>query len=206
MIDQFLLQEARQAHKNGDYHAARDLYQQVAYSYNDFTELEKEAFTREVADFAGTDPMYHDILNLVISHISQSTEPVLQSQLTKVIKDGYGERGAELFRYVLYYADYRDELKRIKKGRSYQLLLPHQLPKDTSTEMLTPPKKAQRKRATTSITVPKTPRVRNVSTKPTSFIKEIKRGYRKGQKQANETSEILIGFVVIIGFFIWLFS
>lgn len=54
MIDQFLLQEARQAHKNGDYHAARDLYQQVAYSYNDFTELEKEAFTREVAQLFET--------------------------------------------------------------------------------------------------------------------------------------------------------
>ena len=27
-------------------------------------------------------------------------------------------------RYVLYYADYRDELKRVKKGRSYLLFLP----------------------------------------------------------------------------------
>lgn len=207
MIDQFLLQEARKAHRNRDYHGARDLYQQIAYSYNDFTELEKDAFTREVADFAGTDPMYHEILNLVISHIGQSTEPVLQSQLTKVIKEKYGERGAELFRYVLYYADYRDELKRIKKGRSYQLLLPHQLPNDIPKEVLAPPKKAQRKRTTTTASaipsVPKAPRVRKTSTKPTSLIKEVKRSYRKGQKQANE---ILIGFAVIIGFFIWLFS
>uniref|UniRef100_UPI0021577218 hypothetical protein n=1 Tax=Klebsiella pneumoniae TaxID=573 RepID=UPI0021577218 len=91
------------------------------YGYNNFTDLEKEAFTREVADFAGTDPMYQEILKLVISHIAQSEGPVLQSQLTKIIKEGYGERGAELLRYVLYYADYRDELKRIKKGRSYEL-------------------------------------------------------------------------------------
>lgn len=145
MIDTGLLNLARQAHREGDYHAARDLYQQVAYGYNDFTELEKEAFTREVADFAGSDPMYYEILNLVISHISQSSEPVLQSQLTKVIKERYGEKGAEVFRYVLYYADYRDELKRIKKGRSYQLLLPHQLSKGSNKEMLEPPKKAQKK-------------------------------------------------------------
>lgn len=131
MIDPYLLQEARKAHRNRDYHSARELYQQIAYSYNDFTELEKEAFTKEVSDFAGSDPMYQEILKLVISHIIQANEPVLQSQLTKVIKEGYGERGAELLRYVLYYADYRDELKRIKKGRSYELHLPHQISSKT---------------------------------------------------------------------------
>lgn len=125
MIDITLLQAARSARLAGDYHDARTLYQQVAYSYNDFTELEKEAFSKEVADFAGNDdPMYRDILNAIIQFIRNSEEPVLQSQLTNIIKQGYGEPGAELMRYVLYYAEYRDEIKRIKRGRSYLLELP----------------------------------------------------------------------------------
>ncbi|MDO4698315.1 MAG: hypothetical protein Q4A60_06540 [Pasteurellaceae bacterium] len=125
MIDITLLQAARRARLAGDYHDARTLYQQVAYSYNDFTELEKEAFSKEVADFAGNDdPMYRDILNAIIQFIRNSEEPVLQSKLTNVIKQGYGEPGAELMRYVLYYAEYRDEIKRIKRGRSYLLELP----------------------------------------------------------------------------------
>ncbi|MBN6075519.1 hypothetical protein HYE60_09755 [Aggregatibacter actinomycetemcomitans] len=124
MIDTELLYDARLAHKTGDYHLARDLYQEIAYCYNDFSELEKEAFTKEVANFAGDDPMYRDILALIISEIQQAQEPILQSKLTNIIKQQYGERGAELLRYVLYYADYRDELKRVKKGRSYLLLLP----------------------------------------------------------------------------------
>ncbi len=124
MIDFGLIQEARLARQAGDYNLARELYQQVAYSYNDFIEPEKEAFTKEVAEFAGSDPLYRDILALVITQIQQVQEPILQSKLTNAIKQQYGERGTELLRYVLYYADYRDELKRVKKGRSYLLFLP----------------------------------------------------------------------------------
>lgn len=202
MIDTGLLNLARQAHREGDYHAARDLYQQVAYGYNDFTELEKEAFTREVADFAGSDPMYCEILNLVISHIGQSSEPVLQSQLTKVIKERYGERGAEVFRYVLYYADYRDELKRVKKGRSYQLFLPHQLPKEMPQEALSILKKVPRKRTSNTELAVK-PRVKKTPSKPNSFFKEVKRSSKRTQ---NDIKEGIIGILVIIGFFMWLFS
>nr|DAX65228.1 MAG TPA: hypothetical protein [Caudoviricetes sp.] len=205
MIDLELLQEARMAHRMGDYHLARDLYQQIAYSYNDFTELEKESFTKEVAHFAGSDPMYKEILNLVISHINQSTEPVLQSQLTKVIKDGYGERGAELFRYVLYYADYRDELKRVKKGRSYQLFLPHQLPKDIPKEMLASPKKARKRAANITASQPRFG-VRPLSVKPKSFITELQRGYKQGKKAQGDIQEVIIGLLFLIGFFMWLFS
>ena len=102
MIDAGLLYDARLAHKTGDYHLARDLYQRIAYDYNDFSELEKEAFTKEVANFAGDDPMYRELLLLVISQIQQAQEPILQSKLTNIIKQQYGERGAELWRYVLY--------------------------------------------------------------------------------------------------------
>ena len=143
MIDERLLYEARLAHKTGDYHLARDLYQKIAYYYNDFSELEKEAFTKEVANFAGDDPMYRDILRLVISQIQQAQEPILQSKLTNIIKQQYGERGAELLRYVLYYADYRDELKRIKKGRSYLLLLPTMKIEDFVIKTPKAPKKAK---------------------------------------------------------------
>ncbi|KOE63912.1 hypothetical protein [Aggregatibacter actinomycetemcomitans] len=143
MIDTELLYDARLAHKTGDYHLARDLYQEIAYCYNDFSELEKEAFTKEVANFAGDDPMYRDILLLVISQIQQAQEPILQSKLTNIIKQQYGERGAELLRYVLYYADYRDELKRVKKGRSYLLLLPTMNVEDLVVKTPKLPKKAK---------------------------------------------------------------
>lgn len=203
MISHSLLQAARDAHQNGLYHEARDLYQMVAYSYNDFTELEKEAFTKEVSEFAGDDPMYHDILQLVISHITRSSEPVLQSQITKVIKEGYGERGAELLRYVLYYADYRDELRRIKKGRSYILLLPHQLPPDTPREALSPPKKTQRKKATTTPKITVAPSRKRRSSSPQSFVKGVKRSYKKTQ---NDIQEAIIGIAIIVGIIVWLFS
>nr|DAS91071.1 MAG TPA: hypothetical protein [Caudoviricetes sp.] len=150
MIDERLLYEARLAHRMGDYHSARDSYQKVAYLYNNFSELEKEAFTKEVADFAGDDPMYRDILELVISQIRQAQEPILQSKLTNIIKQQYGERGAELLRYVLYYADYRDELKRIKKGRSYLLLLPAMKIEDLVVETPKVPKKAKIKAVETN--------------------------------------------------------
>ena len=143
MIDAGLLYDARLAHKTGDYHLARDLYQRIAYYYNDFSELEKEAFTKEVANFAGDDPMYRELLLLVISQIQQAQEPILQSKLTNIIKQQYGERGAELLRYVLYYADYRDELKRIKKGRSYLLLLPTMKVEDFVVKTPKAPKKAK---------------------------------------------------------------
>lgn len=143
MIDAGLLYDARLAHKTGDYHLARDLYQRIAYDYNDFSELEKEAFTKEVANFAGDDPMYRELLLLVISQIQQAQEPILQSKLTNIIKQQYGERGAELLRYVLYYADYRDELKRIKKGRSYLLLLPTMKVEDFVVKTPKAPKKAK---------------------------------------------------------------
>ena len=143
MIDGGLLYDARLAHKTGDYHLARDLYQRIAYDYNDFSELEKEAFTKEVANFAGDDPMYRELLLLVISQIQQAQEPILQSKLTNIIKQQYGERGAELLRYVLYYADYRDELKRIKKGRSYLLLLPTMKVEDFVVKMPKALKKAK---------------------------------------------------------------
>ncbi len=124
MIDIGLLEAARRAFSCGNYNEARYLYQQIAYGYNQFTELEKEAFTKEVSIFAGSDPLYQQILQHIISHIKNTGEPVLQSTLTSVIKQDLGEPGAELLRYVLYYADYRDEVKRIKQGRSYVLSLP----------------------------------------------------------------------------------
>ncbi|HHT7762495.1 hypothetical protein [Pasteurella multocida] len=124
MIDKYLLNEARVAWNNNDYNYARQCYQQVAYSYNDFTELEQETFTKEVSEFAKDDPVYQQIVELVKEQIRLEKGPILQSKLTNIVKIDYGEAGAELLRYVLYYAAYNDDLIRTKKGRSYLLQLP----------------------------------------------------------------------------------
>ncbi|OWZ81501.1 hypothetical protein CDE51_11095 [Pasteurella multocida] len=115
MIDKYLLNEARVAWNNNDYNYARQCYQQVAYSYNDFTELEQETFTKEVSEFAKDDPVYQQIVELVKEQIRLEKGPILQSKLTNIVKIDYGEAGAELLRYVLYYAAYNDDLIRTKK-------------------------------------------------------------------------------------------
>ena len=42
--------------------------------------------------FAGEDPMYQEILKLVISQIMLEKEPLLQSKLTNIVKQDHGEK------------------------------------------------------------------------------------------------------------------
>ncbi len=197
MIDLGLLQQARMAHRMGDYHLARDLYQQIAYGYNDFTEPEKEAFTKEVAEFAGDDPMYRDILNLVIAQIQQAQEPILQSKLTNAIKQLYGERGTELLRYVLYYADYRDELKRVKKGRSYLLFLPSMQIEPSAPKAI---KSSQKLNIETDEETEKREalaRLERLRAKDAALLKEV-RAKQEAQKQKQEIKGEIACFIFLL--------
>ena len=87
MIDIEFLEAARRAFSCGNYNEARYLYQQIAYGYNQFTELEKEAFTKEVSIFAGSDPLYQQILQHIISHIKNTGALLLPNEL--IIKNGH---------------------------------------------------------------------------------------------------------------------
>lgn len=197
MIDLDWLQQARMAHRMGDYHLARDLYQQIAYGYNDFTEPEKEAFTKEVAEFAGDDPMYRDILNLVIAQIQQAQEPILQSKLTNAIKQLYGERGTELLRYVLYYADYRDELKRVKKGRSYLLFLPSMQIEPSAPKAI---KSSQKLNIETDEETEKREalaRLERLRAKDAALLKEV-RAKQEAQKQKQEIKGEIACFIFLL--------
>ncbi|HDR1021280.1 TPA: hypothetical protein QB352_000517 [Pasteurella multocida] len=136
MIDKYLLNEARVAWNNTDYNYARQCYQKIAYSYNDFTELEQETFTKEVSEFAKNDPVYQQIVELVKEQIRLEKGPILQSKLTNIVKIDYGEAGAELLRYVLYYAAYNDDIIRTKKGRSYLLQLPQERLETSDSETI----------------------------------------------------------------------
>lgn len=180
MLDEDILNIARKAWRKRDYNAARDFYQQVAYGYNNFTEPEKEAFTKEVSIFAGEDPMYREILKLVISQIMLEKEPLLQSKLTNIVKQDHGERGVELLRYVLYYADYRGEIIRKKAGRSYILELPKTLSFIENTSKSEPIEDSE---------------------EPLSIIQALKTGINKAKNEPTKPSDI-IGLIIFLAI-IW---
>lgn len=115
---------ARVAWEQRDFALARMYYQKVAYGIHGTDEENKAAFTNEVAQFAGEDPLYQKSIRLIRQHIAQQQgKPVLQSDMTAFVKKTIGEEEAEQLRYVLYYAEIRKEIFRKKYGRSYLLYL-----------------------------------------------------------------------------------
>lgn len=117
------LVNARRAYlEQRDCDKARAAYQKVAYGKQRMTQHEIDHLTREVAEFAGNDSNYLWMFPLLMDLIRQHPG-ILQSD---VIKSLPGERA--LASYVLYYAEVRGEMMRIKKGRSYQLYVPNDLP------------------------------------------------------------------------------
>lgn len=117
---------ARRAWAAGDFDRARDCYQKASYGIDGTSKANVEAFTREVAEFAGEDPFYSKMICLIRSYISTQRamgKPVLQSDMTAFVESHYGDAQTNLTRYVLYYAEVRKEIYRRKHGRSYLLAL-----------------------------------------------------------------------------------
>lgn len=112
------LEKARQAWKQGDYDTARTCYQKLAYG-----SVGTDTYTQEIAAFAAEDPLSQHILSVITQIILQQEKPILQSEITKAVKEQYGDKAAELVRYATYFAEVRGELHREKKGRSYLLYL-----------------------------------------------------------------------------------
>lgn len=118
----------------GDWDSARDALQHVAYGMVDADEQTKRAFTQAMCQFAARDPLYHEVMGLVTTLVSQSPG-VLQSKLYPHFPD----LSPEMVRYVLYYAAELGDVVRRKKGNSYALF-----PKGTEPVLVEkPPKGAQ---------------------------------------------------------------
>jgi len=112
---------AREAEKRGDYVMARIEYMKCVESWKQASidgscEKEFQAATREYHDFVMRDPLYNSLLKQILPIIS-SNPGILQ----KDIYDRLPAIKREDISYVLYFADFQGKIKRIKKGRTYEL-------------------------------------------------------------------------------------
>jgi hypothetical protein len=115
------MREIKQAWHRGDYDFARTWLQKLAYTLGTIESGQAPAWVHEkfkllVAEFTQDDPLYKSIIDRVVPAVIISPG-VLQSDLMKALPDVSPEH----FRYVLYYAEYRGDIRREKKGRSYAL-------------------------------------------------------------------------------------
>ena len=118
--------EIEQAWTRGDYDWARQQLQKIAYGMVGRSAKDKERieFTRLMTEFAKEDPLYRDVMERVLPLV-QANPGMLQNQIYKGQPDGIKEQ----MRYVLYFANELGHIKRIKKGNSYQLMLPDEVNK-----------------------------------------------------------------------------
>lgn len=122
-----LVPRAEQAMQRGDFDEARMCLQKCAYHFGNDDETRsrpgfekaRQELTEIMKRFAERDPLYREVLGRVKPLVEQ-TPGMMQSELTK----GRDSDEAERIRYVLYFAAELGDLRREKKGRSYQLFLP----------------------------------------------------------------------------------
>lgn len=112
--------QARKAWDSGNYDFARQEYQKTAYAMTQIQgqDWAKEKLKEEQAQFARRDPLYNEIIPLVQAHVAENPG-VLQSSIYGAIsyqKDDVG--------YALYFAALLNDIRRVKKGRTYALYLP----------------------------------------------------------------------------------
>lgn len=114
-------EEIERAWKGGDYDWARQQLQRIAYTMigSAVTAEERANFTRLMAEFANEDPLYEHVMERVLPLV-RDNPGILQSQIYKGQPDDIKEQ----MRYVLYFAAELGHIRRVKKGNSYQLMLP----------------------------------------------------------------------------------
>lgn len=105
----------------GDYDRAREALQRIAYTMvgKHVPEQDKREFTKFMTEFAKEDPLYREVMDRALPLI-RSTPGMQQSK----IYVGQPDHIKEQMRYVFYFANELGEIRRIKKGSSYQLYLP----------------------------------------------------------------------------------
>lgn len=96
----------------------RSFLQQIAYGLvgKDVPQQDKDDFKAIMTFFARRDPLYQEIIKKAIVVIAKE-EGILQSKIYPYL----GEYGQEAIRYVLYFGHELGDVRRIKKGRSYEL-------------------------------------------------------------------------------------
>ncbi len=115
------LEWARQAEKEGNYLKARVEYLKCVESWKqanedgEFSE-EFEAATKEYQGFVERDPIYRNFLKQV-SPVISSNPGILQKDIYLLLP----AIGHSDISYVLYFADLQGRIRRVKKGRTYEL-------------------------------------------------------------------------------------
>lgn len=96
----------------------RNFLQRIAYGMVDknVPQQDKDDFKAIMTFFARRDPLYQEIIKRAIVVIAKE-EGILQSKIYPYL----GEYGQEAIRYVLYFGHELGDVRRIKKGRSYEL-------------------------------------------------------------------------------------
>ena len=104
--------------KNWD--LARAALQKIAYQLvgDHVSQAEKDEFKALMTKFADRDPLYRQIMHQV-RPVIQSQPGIMQSKIY-IHAPQYDQ---ETIRYVLYFAHELEDIKRIKKGNSYQLFV-----------------------------------------------------------------------------------
>ena len=110
--------EIRRAWEIGNYDFARTWLEKLAYTLHSSNAPKEvhDKFKELMVAFAKADPLYSSIINAVLPVI-KSQPGIIQSQLSK----SFPQFDAEQFRYVMYYSEMIGDLRREKKGRSYEL-------------------------------------------------------------------------------------
>jgi len=106
------------AYERQSFDEMRRFLQQIAYGMVDksVSQEDKDEFKKIMTYFANRDPLYKDMIIKLIPVIAKQ-EGILQSKIYPYIP----EHSPETIRYVLYFAHELGDVRRVKKGRSYQL-------------------------------------------------------------------------------------
>ncbi len=106
--------ELIEAYERAEYDAVRMFLQKIAYGL--VRQEDKDSFKKIMTYFANRDPLYKEIIIKLIPIIAKQ-EGILQSKIYPYLP----QYDTETLRYVLYFAHELGDIKRVKKGRSYQL-------------------------------------------------------------------------------------
>ena len=106
--------ELIEAYERAEYDAVRMFLQKIAYGL--VRQEDKDSFKKIMTYFANRDPLYKEIIIKLIPIIAKQ-EGILQSKIYPYLP----QYDIETLRYILYFAHELGDIKRVKKGRSYQL-------------------------------------------------------------------------------------
>lgn len=110
--------EIIEAYERQSFDEMRRFLQQVAYGMvgKGVSQEDKDEFKKIMTFFANRDPLYKEMIVKLIPIIAKQ-EGILQSKIYPYLP----EYDTEVIRYVLYFAHELGDVKRVKKGRSYEL-------------------------------------------------------------------------------------